>query len=496
MSGSGSGGGEARGMGGIGIIDTTIRDGQQSLWALNMRTGVMLTALERLDRAGYEAIEFIVPAAQIKKTLRDLNEDTFQWLRLGAARARNTQLRLHGGYRTGIGKVPECIGQLLVQKVIDCGITHARVSDPWNDFDALREEHDTMRRMGMESVVNLIYSISPRHTDDYFIERVRKAAALRPWRLCFKDVGGLMTPDRLAVLLPRVLEAAGDIPVEFHNHCNNGMGPYNAVEAARLGIRHIHTAVPPLANGSSQPSVFGVVRNLRTLGHEVALDFAPLEEVSEFLTRIARRDGLAIGQPVEYDRTIYSHQIPGGMISNLAFQLAKVGMADRLDATREEAARVRADLGYPIMVTPLSQFVGTQAAINVITGTRYGQVTDEIIGYALGHWGREALAHIDPDVRDRILDRPRARELAGRVFEEPTLAEVRARFGGLSDEELITRFYVDSDAVAQMRRLPVPQAEPIAGNSLVDIVERLVRIEGRRQVAFEAPGISVHLARR
>ncbi|MBC7285828.1 MAG: pyruvate carboxylase subunit B, partial [Hoeflea sp.] len=129
-------------MSGIRIIDTTVRDGQQSLWALNMRTGVMLTALERLDQAGYEAMEFFVPAAQIKKCLRDLNEDAFQWLRLGVKRATRTQLRLHGGYRTGIGKVPEAIGKLLVQKVIDCGITHARISDPWNDFDTLREEHD------------------------------------------------------------------------------------------------------------------------------------------------------------------------------------------------------------------------------------------------------------------------------------------------------------------------------------------------------------------
>ena len=274
------------------------------------------------------------------------------------------------------------------------------------------------------------------------------------------------------------------------------MGPYNAVEAAKLGIRHIHTAVPPLANGSSQPSVFGVVRNLRALGYDVPLDFAPLEEVSEFLTRIARRDGLPIGQPVEYDHTIYSHQIPGGMISNLAYQLQKVGMADCLNATKEEAGQVRADLGYPIMVTPLSQFVGTQAAINVITGTRYGQVTDEIIGYALGWWGREALQHMDPDVRDRILDRPRARQLMNQVFEEPSLAEVRAKFGqGLTDEELITRFYVDVDAVAQMRRLPEPQAEPLHGSSLVDIVERLSRVEGRREVSFTAPGLSVRLRR-
>lgn len=480
----------------ISIIDTTVRDGNQSLWALNMRTSVMLGALERLDQAGYEAMEFIVPVVQIRKMIRDLNEDAFQWLYEGAKRAKQTQLRLHGGYKTGLGRVPECISKLLVERVIDTGISVSRISDPWNDFEWLREEHETLRRMGMESVVNLIYSISPRHTDEYFIDRVKKAAALKPYRLCFKDVGGLLTPDRLATLMPQVQAAAGDIPIEFHNHCNNGLGAFNAIEAARLGVRHIHSAVPPLADASSQPSVFGLVRNLRAAGFDVEIAEAPLHEVSDFLTRIANRDGLDIGRPVEFDQSMYTHQIPGGMISNLRFQLCKVGMEDRMPEIYSEAAQVRADMGYPIMVTPLSQFVGTQAAINIITGTRYGQVTDEIIGYALGHWGREALEHMDLDVRDRILDRARARELDRHEWSEPTLAEVRARYGeSLTDEELITRVYVDEDAVNLMRRLPVPEAEPLRGSSIVDLVQALSRIEDRRYVSFSKGNTSVELRR-
>nr|WP_272903651.1 hypothetical protein [Sulfitobacter sp. M22] len=210
--------------------------------------------------------------------------------------------------------------------------------------------------MGMESVVNIIYSVSPRHTTEYFVQRTRDAASLKPYRLCFKDVGGLLTPSRLRELLPKVLQAAGDIPVEFYNHCNNGLGTFNAHEAVDLGIRHIHSAVPPLTDGSSQPSVLDILRNLRARGHDVALDEAPLSEVSEYLTRIAQREGLAIGQPRAYDETLYAHQIPGGMISNLEYQLEKVGMKGRMDLIREEAAKVRAELGYPIMVSPLSQF--------------------------------------------------------------------------------------------------------------------------------------------
>ena len=371
----------------ITIIDTTLRDGQQSLWAMNMRTGWMLPALEQLDQAGYEAMEFFVPVVQIKKMIRDLGEDPFAWLRRGTARAKRTPLRLHAGYRSGLGKVPESVSKLMVQKVIDCGITTARISEPWNDFSTLKEEHDEMRRMGIDSVVNIIYSVSPRHSTEYFIQRTKDAAALRPYRLCFKDVGGLLTPDRMRELLPKVLQAAGDVPVEFHNHCNNGLGTFNIQQAVDLGIRHIHTAVPPLADGSSQPSAFDVVRNLRARGHDVPLDVGPICVASDYLTQIAGREGLKIGAPRAYDETLYAHQIPGGMISNLEFQLEKVGMGGRMDLIREEAAKVRAELGYPIMVTPLSQFVGTQAAMNVITGARYKQVTDEIIQYALGFWG-------------------------------------------------------------------------------------------------------------
>jgi oxaloacetate decarboxylase alpha subunit len=479
----------------IRIIDTTLRDGQQSLWAMNMRTGWMLPALDRLDGAGFEAMEFFVPVVQIKKMIRDLREDPFEWLRLGVARARNTPLRLHAGYRSGLGKVPESVSKLMVQKVIDSGIDTARISDPWNDFGTLKEEHDEMRRMGMESVVNIIYSVSPRHTTDYFVQRTRDAAALKPYRLCFKDVGGLLTPNRLRELLPRVLEAAGDIPVEFHNHCNNGLGTFNAQEAVDLGIRHLHVAVPPLADGSSQPSAPDVLRNLRARGYAIGLDEAPLAEAAEYLTGIARREGLAIGGPRAYDETLYSHQIPGGMISNLEYQLEKVGMSGRMDRIREEAAKVRSELGYPIMVTPLSQFVGTQAAVNVITGARYKQVTDEIIQYALGLWGREALEHMDQNTRDLILDRPRAREIAAMETPQPDLAEVRRALGGqLTDEELIIRSYVDDAAVQLVRSLPPVIEEPAARSPVVELVAQLVR-QTAHEVSLDTGDLSIRLAR-
>ncbi|MEW5420308.1 hypothetical protein [Amorphus sp. 3PC139-8] len=480
----------------LSIIDTTLRDGQQSLWAMNMRTGTMLAALDRLDRAGFEAMEFYVPVVQIKKMIRDLGEDPFQWLRLGTQKTSQTPLRLHAGYRSGLGKIPESVAKLLVKLVIDTGISVARVSDPWNDFDGMREEHDELRKMGMESVVNLIYSVSPRHTDEYFIARVRKAAALKPYRLCLKDVGGLLTPDRIDTLLPQIKEAAGGIPIEFHCHCNNGLGPYNVVKVLQHGLTHVHSALPPLANGSSQPSVFNVVANARELGFDPGIDEAPLREASEFLTGVADRDGFSIGHPVEYEEHLYSHQVPGGMISNLYYQLAKVKQEHRLPEVLEEAANVRRDFGYPIMVTPLSQFVGTQAAVNVMTGSRYGQVTDETIQYALGHWGREALEHMDADARDRILDRARAKELAAVEYAQPSLDEVRRHYGeSLSDEDLILRVYVDEEAPKIARNAPEPKEEALAGNSLVELVRNLTSIRDKATVTFVKGNTRIALAR-
>ncbi|NNN19768.1 MAG: carboxyltransferase [Acidimicrobiaceae bacterium] len=427
------------------LVDTTLRDGSQSLWALRMRAGMMLPAMPDLDSAGFEAIEFMVTAPQFSRSVRDLKEDPWVWLREGAALAKNTALRLHGGIGSTFSNVPLCIGELYLGKLRDIGISTTRTSDPWNDFDNSVAGYEILRRMGFESIINVIYSVSPRHNLEYYAERTRKAAALNPLKICFKDVGGLLTPDVARQIIPVVLREAGEIPVEFHAHCNNGLAPYNVIVAAELGMTTIHTAVPPLANGSSQPSVFNVVDNLRAKGFDVGVDLSPLERVRDHFSNIAKEEGLPEGRPNEFEQELYLHQVPGGMISNLHFQLEKAGMGNRIPDTLQETARVREELGYPIMVTPLSQFVATQAAINVMTGERYGTVTDEIIEYALGHWGREAVEVMDQNVRDIILGRSRTTEIRKQLSaacEEPTLQEVRKQYGvNCTDDELIVRVF-------------------------------------------------------
>ncbi|MGH3748295.1 MAG: hypothetical protein ACRDT8_12965, partial [Micromonosporaceae bacterium] len=433
------------------FIDTTIRDGQASLWAMNMRTRHMAPAMPLLDQAGFDQMEFLAPGSRLKKFVRHLGENPWHWITRGAQLAKNTELRWHGHVSgaTMSGRVPSEIGELLIRKVVDLGIRHTRTGNNWNNFDVARVDKQRLEALGMTPVINVMYSVSPKHTDEYFLAKTRDAAALKPWRLCFKDVGGLLTPERTRELLPRMIAEAGEIPWEFHGHCNNGLGPLNALEAVKAGVAYVHTAVPPLANGYSQPSIYNVAQNLRALGYHADIDEQRLQQVTAHFTEVAEQEGFPQGVPLEYDERLYGHQIPGGMISNLVHQLKLAGVADRLPATLEEAVRVRADFGYPIMVTPLSQFVGTQAAINVIVGERYQQVTDAVIEYALGrHGGDEAIDGMDPDVRDRILDRPRARELAAFQPDDPSLAELRRRHGqGISDEDLILRTIVGDDAI-------------------------------------------------
>jgi oxaloacetate decarboxylase alpha subunit len=482
----------------ISFIDTTLRDGQQSLWALGMRTADMLGAAERMDSIGFESMEFFV-SIMIKKYVREHKENPWDWVREGTKRFRRTRLRNHGGLH-GSGafeKLPHAALRLLAERVVSYGITLTRTSNCWNDFEAMHDEVRELEALGMQTVVNLIYSVSPRHTDEYYAQKTRDAAALRPYRICFKDVGGLLTPERARTLLPAILQNAGEVPVEYHAHCNNGLAPLCYLEAVTLGVTSLHTAVPPLANGPSQPSILNLARNLRALGYTPVIDEAQVKRAEEHFTAVAKSQGLALGNPLAYDESQYLHQVPGGVISNLRHQLRLVGKEDKLAETLEEAARVRADFGYPIMVTPLSQFVVSQAAINVIVGERYKEVTDQVIQYALGYWGKDAPDLLDPDVKDRILSRPRAKDWARWQPPELSLRELRQKFGAtIADEELLLRVYAGADAVDALANAGGPRPRLDSRQSLLQLIEQICKQRDCRQVYIRKNGFSLALGRR
>ena len=482
----------------IRFVDTTLRDGQMSLWAMSMRTGMMLPVLEFLDRAGFEAIEIIAPAF-FKKCVRELREDP--WLRLRLARERVTRTPLRaicGRYMAAFQITPRAVRKLLMARFAAHGIQEVRISDPSNTVSCWQEAIEDAREAGLRPIINLIFSISPKHTDEYYAQRTREASRLDVSRLCIKDPGGLLTPERTRSLVRAVLTESNGIPVEFHTHCNTGLGPLCCLEAVRAGVEIVNVAIPPLANGSSNPSVFSVSRNLRGLGYHPRIDEDVLKPVSDHLTFIARLENLPMGIPAEYDAGYYRHQVPGGMISNLRHQLAQMGREHLLEAVLEEIAQVRAELGYPIMVTPYSQFVGVQATMNVLLGERYKEVTDEVIQYALGLWGEEEASSIDPNIRDRILDRPRARELARWQPPEPSIEELRTRLGGpgLSDDELLLRYFAGAADVAAMKAAGPPREYVGVHRPLMALLAELVRRgQEYRSISIERNGFSLRLER-
>jgi oxaloacetate decarboxylase alpha subunit len=481
----------------IHFVDTTIRDGHQSLWAENMTTGMMLPIAKNLDDAGYEGIELIA-GSHLKKTVRELKEDPWERVRLITEKITKTPLRVIAGPVNSFEYNPPCMYRMFLERMAAYGVREARTSDEWNDYESWKFRVGAAHAVGLRVILNLIYSVSPKHTDDYYAERTRQAASLKPYRLCLKDPGGLLTPERMQTLVPIIFKRAGGIPVELHTHCTTGLGPLCCIEAMKLGMRSLNTALPPLADDSSNPSLFNVAKNARALGYATAIDEEVLKPVSRHFTAIAKREGFTIGAPVEYDYSQYQHQVPGGMLSNLRHQLRKVGLEDKFPEALEESIRVRAEFGYPIMVTPLSQFVGSQAAINVIVGERYKEVTDQVIKFALGHAGAEGARDMDPEVKEKILDRPRAKEWAKWTPDDPSAADMRRRLSaeGTSDEELLLRWIVGKEDIEAMRANPRPLEYLNSEQPLVNLLQELSKRSESRQIHVQMPGFSVTLEKR
>ena len=478
------------------FVDTTLRDGQASLWAENMRTGMMLAVAERIDNAGFGAIELIA-SSHIKKCVRELKEDPFERIRLVAGRITKTPLRAIGAERISAFELtPESIIELWFERLVANGIKQLRISDPANDPAGWRKSVERAKRNGLGTVLNLIFSVSPKHTDEYYGRKAREAATLKPDYICLKDPGGLLTPERTATLIRVVQRQTPGFPIELHVHCTTGLGPLCALEAVKLGVQIIDTSVPPLANASSNPSIFNVAQNARALGYSPSIDEEELKSVARDLTFFAKQEDMPIGAPVEYDYAQYVHQVPGGMISNFHHQLRNLGLIHLLPKILEEAMQVRADLGYPIMVTPFSQFVGSQAAINVIKGERYSQVTDQVIQYATGFWGEEAASEVDPDIKDRLLSGPRAKEFASWVPPQPTLQEVRDKFGGstVSDDQLLMYYVVGKDDVEALRCVGRPKEYISATKPLLMLLQQLTRRK-YNQIYIQKKDVKLTLAK-
>jgi oxaloacetate decarboxylase alpha subunit len=479
----------------IHFVDTTLRDGQLSLWASAMKTGMMLPVAGRFDRAGFEAIE-VMSSAFYKKCVRDLKDDPWERVRLLSRRIKKTPLRsIRSRSMLAFQISPAAVTDLWLERLAANGIAEVRTSDPSNTPKYWKDAVESANKAGLKTIVNIIYSVSPKHTDEYFAERAREAAKLDVYRICFKDPGGLLTPEATRRLVPRILREAKNKPVEFHTHCNTGLGALCCLEAIKLGITSLNAAIPPLADASSNPSLFNLAMNVRALGYQTAVDENVMKPVCDHFTAIAKRENLPVGRPLEYDAFHPLHQVPGGMISNFRFQLSNLGKLDKLHAVLEEVAQVRAEFGYPIMVTPYSQFFGVQAAINVIVGERYKEIADEVILYALGSWGAEESESIDANLKDRILSRPRAKELSRMKPPDMSLKEFREKFAGagVSDDDALLNYFAGAEYVAAMKAAGPVRDYVSATVPLLRLIEQLAAGNERRFVDIQRPGLKLRL---
>ena len=458
------------------MIDTTLRDAHQCLWATRMRTAHILPVLDRFDRAGFDSVD-LMGAIQFDVCVRYLREDPWERVRLAHRGAPHTRFRslIRSRNLISFDFLPDDIVELWIDRLHANGFRVIGSFDGLNDVANIAPGLRRAKALGAYTFGALAYSESPVHTDALYVRTAQALIAQADVdAIMLKDAGGLLTVDRIRTLVPALRAVIGERPLELHSHCMTGLAPLVYLEGARLGCDQLHLSIKPLANGAAQPAVQTVARNLRDMGYDVPVNDAAIDEIGAHFAAVAEREGKPVGVPREYDAFHYRHQIPGGMLSNFRAQLAHAGLSDRFDALLEECARVREELAWPIMITPFAQFVGTQAVLNVLHGERYRIVPDEVKKYVLGYYG-ELLAPVDPQAKDRIVENgARTIALTPRP-PEPAVAALRRRYPEATDEERLLRYMLTDMQVDAMLAAAPAALDDVAASPLVELVAGLAR---------------------
>ena len=435
------------------LVDVSLRDGNQSIWgATGVNTRMIEGVTPHLDQVGYHAIE-LASSTMLAVAVRYHREDPWERIRAARDRMPNTPL---GFLTTGkrfitFYRTPDAIFELAFELLVRNGITRLWVIDPMHDMDGARRTAELAKRVGFREVVGgLCYTTSPVHTDAYFANKIAELDDCPAMDTIYlKDPAGLLTPQRLQSLYPALQGRLSRLKLnELHSHATTGLSPLTALAAADLGMEVIHTALPPVANGSSHPAAHRMVDNLRARGHQVNVDLEAMDRASAYLQHQAKIKRLPIAVPNEYDEGYYRHTVPGGVQSTLARQLRELGRPELFDQVIEESVQVREDLGWPIVMTPFAQYVVTQAAVNVMTGERYSQISDEIGDLLRGDFG-PLPGPVNPDLLDRAMDLGKGRD--GGRDADLTVEELRRRFGhDISDEDLLLRAVMPAEQVDAM----------------------------------------------
>ncbi len=418
----------------VGITETTLRDGHQSLWATRMRTRDMVAAAEMMDSIGYHSLE-VWGGATFDVCLRFLGEDPWERLREIKRHIKKTplQMLLRGQSLVGYQHYPDDVVESFVQKSVENGIDIIRVFDALNDIRNLETSIHAGKKAGAHMQAAVAYTVSPVHTIEHYIDTVTSLKQMGADSICIKDMAGLLTPHYAYELVSRIKEKF-DCPIQLHSHYIGGLAVGTYLKAVEAGVDVLDAASVPLAFGASQPPIETIVRALKNTPYDTGLSMKALFEVAGYFEKLRQDLGQKRGLTRINDLRVFEHQVPGGMITNLISQLEKQNASDRLPEVLAEIPRVREEMGYPPLVTPTSQIVGTQAVLNVLTGERYKMVPGEVRSYVQGLYGKPP-APINEEIKAKILgDRV---EYACRPADllEPGMEKARKDAGELAKSE-------------------------------------------------------------
>ena len=494
-----AGGREEGCRGEIKIVDTTLRDAHQSIWATRMTTEHIMSMIEDLDQTGFEHIDLVAPI-QFDVSVRYLQQDPWERVRKVHEAAPNSKFRalIRSKNLASFDFLPDDVIRGWVERLYANGFRVIGAFDGLNEIDNIVDGLVLAKELGAETFGCLSYCLSPVHTDELYVEKAKELVERADVdRIMLKDAGGLLTPDRIKTIIPAIREAIGDRILEVHTHSLTGLSPLVYLFAAELGVDAIHTSTEPLSDGPGQPSTQRLVRDLRALGYTVNIDDERLERVSNRLQEIAENEDKPLGEPRAYGGLHYMHQLPGGMLTNFQSQLETAGLGDRFEELLYETARVREELAYPIMITPFAQFVGTQAVMNVMSGERYSVVPNEVKKYALEYYG-ELLAPIEPSAREKILANGSSEISEQRPELEPMLPGLKERH---PDEDLDTILLRAMFAGGQVDAMKKAVAEGTGGDveaarALTALIKAIYDSADSGQFHISAPELDINLTKK
>ncbi len=434
------------------IVETVLRDGHQSIAATRMRIVDMLPVLEKIDNAGYHAVE-AWGGATFDSCLRFLHEDPWQRLRLLKKNLPHTpiQMLLRGQNVLGYTNLADDVVSEFVKRSVDNGVSIIRIFDALNDTRNLETAMRATKEAGGHAQGCIVYTISPYHKDADFVKLGKELVQMGADSICIKDMAGLLRPYE-AYNLVKALKAEINLPINLHTHFTSGMGDMTYLKAIEAGVDIVDTALSPFSCSTSQPCTESLVATLQGTEYDTGIDLPLLHDLADYFKGVKKDlvDEFNLNTNIPIDPKVLTFQIPGGMLSNLLNQMKEMGVADKYPQLLEEMPRVRAELGYPPLVTPTSQIVGTMAVLNVALG-RYKMIPREVKDLVLGKYGRTP-APIDPEVKRLAIGNAEPITCRPADLIEPQLEKFRARlaedgYPNASVEDLLS--YISFPEVAK-----------------------------------------------